>query len=62
MVCVMRSGNGDIPGGGPSGSEKNECEMSLERRSSEVIRIGAEVVWGFDMAKRRGSKISRGWR
>lgn len=48
--------------GGPFGSEKKEWETSLERRSREVIRIGTEVVWGLEMAKRRGSKMSLGWR
>ena len=62
MVWAMRSGKGDMPFGGPLGSWKNEWEMSLESRSREVMRIGTEVVWGFDMAKRSGSKISLGWR
>ena len=40
----MRSGSGDMPRGGPSGSEKKEWDMSFESRSREVMRIGTEVV------------------
>ena len=44
IVCVIKSGRGDKPLGGPSGSEKNECETNFDRRSREVIKIGTLVV------------------
>lgn len=62
MVCVMRSGNGDKPFGGPLGSEKNEWEINFDSRSNEVMRMGTDVVWGLLIARRNGSKISLGWR
>ncbi|RYZ84798.1 MAG: hypothetical protein EOP04_17290 [Proteobacteria bacterium] len=62
MVCVIKSGRGDKPFGGPLGSEKNEWETSLDNKSSEVIKMGTLVVCGFAIAKRSGSNISLGWR